>query len=327
MKTISVVVPCYNEAGNVQHMCEAIQDLFAGELSSYDYELIFIDNHSTDGTREILRELCEKHDRVRTIMNVRNFGAFNSPIYGMLQAKGECTVLIACDFQEPVELIPRFVEEWENGARVVAGVRSGHRQNRLMYAIRSLYYRLMRMGTDLDTIDHFTGFGLYDRKFLDVLRQIDDPMPFLRGMVAEFGGDVKKVAYEQVNRRSGKTHHSFYSLYDAAMISFTSYTSMGLRFVTLLGFLISIASFIIGVAYLIQKLIHWNTFNAGMAPVLIGLFFLGSIVLIALGLMGEYIISINRRVMNRPLVIEEERVGFSEDRPASGASLEGKAND
>ena len=314
MKTISVIVPCYNEEGNVEPMCEAICSLFEGELKDYQYELIFIDNHSTDGTREILRKLCDSRENVRAILNVRNFGAFNSPVYGMLQTKGDCTVLLACDFQEPVELIPEFIREWEQGATVVAGVRKGSRQNKLMYGIRSLYYRLIRVGTDLDTIDHFTGFGLYDRKFLEILRQIDDPIPFLRGMVAEFGGNVSKVYYDQPKRASGKTHHSFAGLYDAAMISFTSYTSMGLRTVTFLGFLTSIVSFIIGVAYLIQKLIHWHTFNAGMAPVLIGLFFLGSIVLIALGLMGEYILSINRRVMNRPLVVEEERIGFEEER-------------
>lgn len=324
MKMISVIVPCYNEKGNAEPMCQAICRLFEEELTDYRYELIFIDNCSTDGTREILRKLCETREHVKAIFNVRNFGAFNSPVYGMLQTEGDCTVLLACDFQEPVELIPEFIRKWEEGAQVVAGVRKGSRQNRLMYGIRSLYYRLMRAGTDLQTIDHFTGFGLYDRRFLEVLRQIDDPMPFLRGMVAEFGGDVGRVYYDQPKRASGKTHHSLFGLYDAAMVSFTSYTSMGLRTVTFLGFLTSIASFVIGIAYLIQKLIHWDTFNAGMAPVLIGLFFLGSIVLIALGLMGEYIISINRRVMNRPLVVEEERIGFGETPDAKAKAAAGK---
>ena len=313
-KTISVVIPCYNDAGNVEQMSNEVAHLFDSELKDYNYELIFIDNYSEDGTRDILRKLCSENKNVKAILNARNFGVNNSPVYGMLQASGDCVVLMACDFQEPVGTIKDFVHEWEKGAQVVAGVRSGSKQNPIMYGIRSLYYKLINKGSGIDTIDHFTGFGLYDRKFVETVRTINDPTPFIRGMVAEFGCNVKTVYYEQAKRKTGKTHHSFADLYDIAMVSFTSYTSMGLRAVTFLGFFISFCSFIIGMFYLVFKLARWNTFNAGMAPVLIGLFFLGSIVLVARGFIGEYIMSINHRIMHRPIVIEEERLGFEEEK-------------
>ena len=236
-KLISVVIPCYNEIENARPMCERVRGIFAEELPLYEYELIFIDNHSADGTREALAEMCDEYSEVKAIFNVRNFGAFNSPFHGMLQAAGDCVIVLACDNQEPAELIPEFVKRWENGAEVVCGVQSGSKENRIVRSFRSLYYKLMKTGTDLDYIEHFTGFGLYDRSFVELLRSLDDPMPFLRGMVAEFGSRVEKVYYEQPKRLGGKTHHSFMNLYDAAMVSFTSYTSMGLRVVTLFGFL------------------------------------------------------------------------------------------
>lgn len=312
-KTISIVVPCYNEEGNVEAMCEALLALFDGELSDYGREILFVDNHSTDGTQEILQRLCGAHPGVRAIFNARNVGPHSSSVYGLLQASGDCAVLLACDFQEPVELIPEFVRRWEQGAQVVAGVRSATSQGGLVYSLRTFYYRMMRAGSDLEHIDHFTGYGLYDRSFLEIVREVNDPQPFLRGMVAEFGAPVECVEYKQPRRRAGKTHNGFFDLYDAAMLSFTSYTSMGLRMVTILGFIVSLVSLVIGVIYLVLKLMHWDTFNAGMAPVLIGLFFLGAVVLIAIGLIGEYLISINRRMMRRPLVVEARRIGFEED--------------
>ena len=312
MKTISVIVPCYNESGNVAQMCNSLKVIFETKLQEYAYEIIFLDNCSTDGTREILKELCSKEDNVRAILYTRNFGMINSPVYGLLQAGGDCAVLLACDFEEPVETIPDFVREWEAGADVVAGVRSGSKQNRLMYTIRTTYYKMLDKGAPFETIDHFTGFGLYDRKFIERLRQINDPMPFIRVMVAEFGTNVRTVYYKQEERRTGKSHSNLAEYYDIAMMSFTSYTGLGLRLVTFIGFFISFISFGIGLFYLIMKLVNWNSFNAGMAPVLIGLFFLGAIVLVALGLIGEYIMSINHRLINRPLVIEEERIGFDE---------------
>ena len=312
MKKISVVVPCYNEKENVSLMGEALLNLMDEELSSYDSEIIFIDNASNDGTQEEIRTLCGKDSRVKAIFNVRNFGAFSSPVYGMLQATGDCAIMIACDFQEPIECIVEFVKKWEEGADVVAGVQSGSTENKIKYGFRSLFYKLMGWGSQLDYIEHFTGFGLYDRSFLEILKEVDDPQPFIRGMVVEFGGNIEKVYYEQPKRKHGKTHHSFFDLYDGAMLSFTSYTSTGLRLITILGFIIAAVSFVIGVIYLIQKLVRWYTFDAGIAPVMIGMFFLGAVILITLGVIGEYVISINRRVMNRPLVVEKERIGFSD---------------
>lgn len=323
MKTISVIVPCFNEEENVEKMCHALLDLFRGELHGYDYELIFIDNHSEDDTRAIIRRLCEENRNVRAIFNARNYGAFNSPVHALLQANGDCAIGIACDFQEPVELIPAFVKKWEEGAGVVAGVQSGSHENPFVYGLRSLYYKLVKAGSHLDYIEHFTGFGLYDRSFLEIVRIMDDPLPFIRGMVAEFGSNVEKVYYRQPRRERGKSHNGFFELYDAAMLSFTSYTGMGLRIMSLCGIFISVVSFIIGIVYLIRKLLEWETFRAGMAPVLIGMFFLGAVILTSIGFIGEYIISINRRVMHRPLVIEEERIGF--DSRSGGGIISDKA--
>lgn len=310
MKKVSIVIPCYNETDNVGLMSDCIRGMFDGELKAYDREIIFIDNASTDGTREKIRTICKEHSDVKAIFNNRNYGAFSSPFHAMLQADGDCVIILACDFQEPPELIPEFIRKWEEGAEVVCGVQSGSRENKIVRAFRNMYYRLMRMGTDLDYIDHFTGFGLFDRSFVEILREADDPLPFLRGMVVEFGSRIEKVYYEQPKRMHGKTHHGFLQLYDAAMISFTSYTSMGLRLVTLFGFIVGLFSFVTGVIYLIYKLVNWYKFDAGMAPVLIGLFFLGAVILISIGLMGEYLININRRLMHRPLVTEAERINF-----------------
>ena len=303
------MVPCYNEVENVQDMYHALTGLFESELSRYSYELLFIDNHSDDGTREILQRICQEDDHVGVIINARNFGVFQSTYYGLLQTRGDCAISIACDFQEPVEVIPSLVQKWEEGAQVAAAVQEGSQENKLVYGFRSLFYRMMKRGSGIDYISHFTGFGLYDRSFLEFLRELDDPAPFLRGMVAEFSTNIAYVPYVQPRRKHGKTHHSMYDLYDAAMLSFTSYTNMGLRMITMIGFVIGLLSFLVGMVYLIYKLLNWYQFNAGMAPVLIGMFFLGSVVLVVLGILGEYLINMNRRIMHRPLVIEAERLG------------------
>lgn len=313
MKKISIMIPCYNEEENVIPMSEAIVDLFNTELTSYDYELLFIDNCSTDKTREYLRMICEKNKHIKAIFNARNFGQFNSPYYGLLQTTGNCVVSMCCDFQDPIELIPKYIKEWENGYKIVIGIKTSSKESKIMYKLRSLYYKIIKKYSDVEQIEHFTGSGLYDKSFIDVLRDLKDPTPFMRGLVAELGFARKEIPYEQPQRRAGKTHNNWYTLYDAAMLSFTSYTKIGLRLATFMGILAGTGSFIVAIIYLILKLTHWNSFTAGMAPVVIGMFFLGGIQLFFLGFIGEYILSINKRVMNRPLVVEEERINFEKE--------------
>ena len=313
MKTISVVVPCYNEEENVEAMALAVKEIFVRDLPDYDYELIFIDNDSKDSTREIIRRLCGEDRRVKGIFNAKNFGQFNSPYYGMLQSTGDCTVLVACDFQDPVEMIPQFVKEWENGYKIVIGIKNSSQENRIMYWLRGCYYKMIKKLSDVEQIEQFTGFGLYDVRFVDVLRQLDDPTPFLRGIVAELGFRRKEINYEQPKRRAGKTSNNFYRLYDAAMLSITSYTKVGLRMATIFGSFCSAVSMVVAIVYLVMKLMYWDRFLAGMAPLLIGMCFLGSIQIFFIGLVGEYILSINSRVMKRPLVVEEERINFENE--------------
>lgn len=313
-KTISILIPCYNEEENVVPMSEAIVDLFETQLTEYNYELVFIDNDSHDKTRELLREICSKNPNVKAIFNAKNFGQFNSPYYGMLQTTGDCTISMVCDFQDPIELIPQYIKEWENGYKIVIGIKTSSRESKLMYLMRSIYYKMIKRFSDVEQIEHFTGSGLYDRSFIDVLRDLKDPKPFMRGIVAELGFKRKEIPYEQPQRRAGKTHNNFYTLYDAAMLSITSYTKIGLRLATFAGCACGGISILIALVYLIMKLIMWNQFQAGMAPILIGMFFLGSIQLFFIGFIGEYVLSINERVMNRPLVVEEERINFTEDK-------------
>ncbi len=310
MKKVSVLIPCYNEEDNVVPMSEAITELFEKQLTQYDWELLFIDNDSHDKTRELLRKICEGNSHIKAIFNAKNFGQFNSPYYGILQTSGDCTISMVCDFQDPIELIPQYLKEWENGYKIVIGIKTGSKESKIMYGLRSLYYKMIKKFSDVEQIEHFTGSGLYDRDFVEVLRKLDDPTPFLRGIVAELGYRRKEIPYVQPQRRAGKTHNNWYSLYDAAMLSFTSYTKIGLRLCTFAGLICGALSFLIGMVYLIAKLIWWYSMDAGMAPVLIGVFFLGAVELFFIGFIGEYIMSINQRVMKRPLVIEEERIGF-----------------
>lgn len=311
MKT-SIVIPCYNEEGNVRQICDAVRDVLQKELSAYDYEILFIDNKSKDNTRSIIRKLCEEDPHVKAIFNMQNFGQFNSPYYGMCQTTGDCTILLCADFQDPVELIPTMVHRWEEGHKVVCMVKKSSRENHFIYFLRSVYYKTIKAMSNIHQIEHFTGFGLYDKQFIDVLRSLRDPTPFLRGIVAEYAPDHLEIPYEQQKRREGKTSNNFFTLFDAAMLSFTSYTKGGLRLATFGGAAISFISFIIALFYLIRKLISWDSFPMGNAPILIGVFFLGGVQLAFIGLLGEYIMSMNTRVMNRPLVIEEERINFDD---------------
>ena len=279
MKKISVLIPCYNEVENAGPISKAVTDILEKELPQYDYELVFIDNDSTDGTRDVIRGLCKENPRIKAIFNARNFGQFNSPYYGY---------------------------------KIVIGIKTSSKENKFMYWLRTCYYKTIKKMSDVEQIEHFTGSGLYDREFIEILRKLDDPTPFLRGIVAELGYKRKEIPYEQPKRRAGKTHNNFYRLYDAAMLSVTSYTKEGLRLATIFGGVCAAGSMIIALIYLVMKLIWWDRFPAGMAPMLIGMLFLGSVQLFFIGFLGEYIMSINQRVMKRPLVIEEERLNFDQ---------------
>ncbi len=310
MKTVSILVPTYNEEENVLPLADAVRKVFSDKLPDYKYELVFIDNDSADKTRELIRNMCSEDKGIKAIFNAKNFGQFNSPYYGLLQTTGDCVVLLCADFQDPVDMIADFVKEWENGYKIVIGKKTSSRENKLMYFLRSVYYKMIRKMSEVEQIEHFTGFGLYDREFIEVLRDLKDPTPFLRGIVAELGWKRKEIPYEQQKRRAGKTSNNFYKLYDAAMLSFTSYTKVGLRLATFFGFFVAGLSFLAAIFYFIIKIINWNDYNMGTASIAIGLFFLGAVQLIFIGLVGEYILSMNQRIMNRPLVIEEERINF-----------------
>lgn len=310
MSKISFVIPCYNEEENIECMYKAISDLFEGDLKRHSFELIFIDNDSTDKTRQILRDICKKDKNVKAIFNAKNFGQFNSPFYGMLQATGDCIITIVCDFQDPIDLIPQYIAEWENGYKIVIGIKTSSKESKLLYLCRSIYYKFIKEFSDTEQIEHFTGSGLYDREFIEVLRKLDDPTPFLRGIVAELGFKRKEIPYIQPKRERGKSKNNVSTLYDAAMLSITSYTKVGIRLSTVAGMIVGGCSFIIGIIYLVMKLFNWDQFDAGNAPLMIAMFFIGAIQLFFIGILGEYILNINKRIMKRPLVIEDERINF-----------------
>lgn len=312
-KKISIMVPCYNEEENVEPLSEAVIATIEKDLPEYDYEILFIDNCSKDKTREKLILLCSRNKKIKAIFNTKNFGQFNSPYYGLCQTTGDCTICLCADFQDPIDMIPKFVHEWENGYKIVCGIKTSSKENKIMYFLRGVYYKAIKKMSEVEQIEQFTGFGLYDKSFIQVLRDLKDPTPFLRGIVAELGPERKEIPYEQQERRAGKTNNNWYRLYDAAMLSFTSYTKIGLRLATFIGFGLSAVSVVIAVVYFILKLLHWNDFPAGMTPILLGVFVIGSMQLFFIGLLGEYIMNMNARLMNRPLVIEQERINFDED--------------
>lgn len=310
MKKISILIPCYNEEDNVIPMSEALNHLFLTKLSVYDYEIVFIDNNSQDNTRTKLREICKKNQKVKAIFNIRNFGQNNSPYYGILQTTGDCTISMSCDFQDPVELIPKFINEWEKGYSIVVGVKSSSKENKLLYFFRSIYYHLFKKMSNINSIEHFTGFGLYDKSFVEVMRKVDDPLPFLRGIVAELGYNIKEVEFIQPERRAGHTNNNFGTLYSIAMRSFTNYTRLGIRAMSIISFVGAIICLIISGIYFVQKLLNWNSFEAGMVPLILVICLLGFFQLFFIGMLGEYLYTMNARILHRPLVIEAERINF-----------------
>jgi glycosyltransferase involved in cell wall biosynthesis len=309
MKLISVMTACFNEVENVREVYEQVRDVFA-KLEGYRYEHIFIDNASTDGTVDVLREIAADDRNVKVIVNRRNFGHIRSPYHALLQAKGDAVISLVADLQDPPQLIPRFLEKWERGCKVVLGVKRSSEESAALFAFRTLYYKLLDELSDVRIVQHATGFGLYDREFLEIMRTLDDPYPYARGLMAELGFECETIAYDQPARKRGITKNNFLTLYDMAMVGITSHTRVPLRIATFAGFSLSALSLLTAVGYCIYKLVFWNSFPVGIAPLVIGLFFALSVQLFFLGLLGEYILVMHVRLMHRPLVVERERINF-----------------
>lgn len=307
---ISVVTPCFNEKDNIRRLYSAVKLIFSN-LEKYRYEHIFIDNCSTDNSINILREIAQFDRNVKLILNSRNFGHIRSPYYGLLQAKGDAVVLLAADLQDPPQLIKDFISAWEQGFKIVIGIKEKSAESKIMFAFRKCYYKFLTFIAEVDLVKNFTGFGLYDCSFLKILKKIEDPYPYFRGFIADIGFQRKEIFYTQPRRKFGVTKNNFYTLYDIAMLGITNYSKLPIRLATIVGFFLSVLSLFLSITFFILKMIFWNSFALGMAPVLCGLFFFFSVQLFFIGLLGEYIGSIHTKLMKRPLVIEEERINFT----------------
>jgi polyisoprenyl-phosphate glycosyltransferase len=309
MPLISIITPCFNEEDNVELIHERVREVFAA-LPGYDYEHLFIDNASQDRTVAILREIAARDSNVKVIVNARNFGHLRSPYYGLLQSTGDAAMIVAADLEDPPELIPQFVEKWAEGYKITIGVKVGSEESWLFRLVRSAYYAIIGRLAEVRLVPNFMGFGLYDRQVLEVLREIDDPYPYLRGLIVDIGFERAEIPYTKPSRKRGFSKNSFYALYDTAMLGIVSYSKVPLRLATLSGFFVAGFSFLIAMAYLVYKLIHWNEFTLGLAPLVIGIFFFSSVQLIFLGIVGEYVGAIYTQVQHRPLVVEAERINF-----------------
>ena len=321
-KLISVVTPCFNEEGNVEDLHQRIVAQLE-QFPQYDFEHIYIDNASTDGTVAAIRRLASADFSVKAIVNNRNFGIIRSSNHGLLQARGDAVINMASDMQEPPELIGDFLRNWEQGYKVVVGVKPESHETAPMFALRRLYYATIGRIADVTLIPHYTGFGLYDREVIEALRRIDDPYPYFRGLIADMGFAHAEVPYVQPMRKRGITKNNFYALYDMAMLGITSHSKVPLRLATMAGFALSAVSLLIALGYLVLKLAQWEQMSFGMAPILIGFFFFASVQLFFIGLLGEYILQIHTQVQKRPLVVERERINFAPAGDEHTPELEG----
>jgi glycosyltransferase involved in cell wall biosynthesis len=312
LKLISIVTACYNEEENVRSVYEQVKQIF-NALENYTYEHIFIDNASKDNTVSILKKIAREDKNVKIIVNTRNFGHIRSPYHAIFQASGNAVISISADLQDPPSMIADFIKKWEEGYKIVVGVKSKSEENPIMFAIRKLYYNLIEKYADTEQIKNFTGFGLYGREFIDILRKLDEPYPYFRGLITEMGFERAEIEFEQSKRKKGKTKNNFYTLFDMAMLGFVNHSKVPLRMATFIGFSVAIFSLLVAVAYFIYKLIFWQRFQLGMAPMVIGIFFFAAVQLFFIGIIGEYIGAIYTQVKNRPLVIEKERINFDHD--------------
>ena len=309
-KYISIVTPCYNEQDNVHELCERIESVMAS--SEYDYEHIFIDNASTDGTVEKIKERINSNSRIKLIVNTRNFGHIRSPYYGLLQSTGEASILIASDLQDPPELIPDFIRFWEDGFKVVFAVKPASNELFFMRIVRKTYYRLMLTLSEVPLISNATGAGLYDKSVITLLKGVYDPYPYFRGLICELGFPIATVPFEQPRRKRGITKNNFFTLYDMAWLGITNHSKLPMRLLTIFGFIVALLSIFVALGYLTTKVFYWDTFELGLAPLLIGIFFFGSLQAVFIGVLGEYVLSLHTQVRGRgmPMVVERERCNF-----------------
>lgn len=310
MSKVSIVVPCYNEESNLDNLYNSVKKVLSTELNDYDYEILILDNKSTDNSRNIIAKLCANDEKVKAIFHMYNCGSNANVFYGVQQSDGDCTIVLSADLQEPPSLIPMMVREWEKEHQNIIMMKTTSKENKFVYFLRSIYYKFFLKMSNIEQINQFSGFGCYDRSFVDVLRRINDNNPFWKGIVAEYATNRKIIEYEQQKRVAGKPSLNFWGYYDSAMTSFAIYAKWGLRLATFMGVLVAIAGFVIAIVYFILKIIHWNDFMAGNIPILLGTYIIGGCQLIFTGLIGEYLININGRVINRPMVIEEKRINF-----------------
>ena len=308
-KLISIITPTFNEEENVEEVCQQVKAIFNG-IPHYDYEHLFIDNASQDNTVDKLRILAAADPHIKIIVNQRNFGHVRSPLYGCYQAKGDAIISLVADLQDPPSMIVDFIKKWEEGFLVVLGQKEESDESALMFALRTIYYRVVNKLSETDLVQHVTGFGLYDRTVMDQIKSLEDPYPYVRGLIAELGYRVARITYKQPQRKRGLTKNNFYSLYDCAMLGFTSHSKVPLRLAAMLGFLMSFLSILVATGYFIYKLLYWHSLPMGIAPMVIGLFLFSSVQLFFIGILGEYIGAIHTQVLHRPLVIEKERVNF-----------------
>jgi glycosyltransferase involved in cell wall biosynthesis len=308
-KTITFFTPCYNEEENIELLYNSVCSV-TEKMLEYNFEHVFIDNASTDNTLAILKQLAARDHRVKIIANVRNFGHVRSPYHGLLQCPGDAVICIVADLQDPPAMIPKFIEEWEKGHPLVLGIKKTSKESALMFMIRKTFYAIIKKISDTEHLSNFTGFGLYDQKFLSIVRLIDDPYPYFRGMVAEYGWNIKTIEYMQPKRIHGRTKNNFFTLYDIAMLGFVNHSKLPLRLSAFIGFFTATISFLVALGYFIYKLIYWRQFELGLAPLVIGVFFFSSVQLFFIGIIGEYIGAIHTQVRKRPLVIEKERVNI-----------------
>lgn len=309
---IGVVIPTYNEEGNVERIYQRLVKIFHEQLPEYDYEILFADNKSTDKTREILETLCQKDKRVKCIFNVNNFGYYHSSFYAFTQSDGDATFMVNADMQDPPEMLPQFVKEWRAGTAVVIGIKTGSKDPKWLLMLRKIYYWVAGQLSQTKQIAHFNGFGLYDRSFVETMRALDDRDPYMKSLVAEYAPSIKMIPYKQDKRTSGKGTTNFFELYDCAMVGITSTSKIVLRSCTFVGLIMSFISLILALSAFIDKLLHWNDFQLGISALSVGVFFLGSVQLFFLGMIGEYVLTINKKATHRPLVVEEKRINFDD---------------
>jgi len=308
-KIISIMTACYNEEENVEELARQVK-IICNRLPDYQFEHVFIDNSSTDRTVEILKRMASADRSIKIIVNTRNFGHIRSPFHGLIQCNGDAIISVVADFQDPPEMIIDFVKKWEEGYKIVIGIKIKSKENWILVSVKKLFYKILEKISDAEQIRDFTGFGLYDKHFVDVLRKIDDPYPYFRGLISDMGYGRTEIPYFYPKRNKGRTKNGFYSLYDMAMLGFVNHSKVPLRLASFVGFGVSLISILVGLGYLFWKLFDWHGFQLGMAPLITGIFFLGGVQLFFLGIIGEYIGAIFTQVKKRPLVIEKERINF-----------------